>query len=99
MTKELCPLCDRELGEDNIDRHHLVPKSKKGKEQFKIHRICHVKIHSVFTETELAQSYHTWESLKQHEEISKFIKWVSKKPIEFYDSSNDTGARNKKRKR
>ena len=84
---ELCPLCERELGNINIDRHHLVPKSRKGKEQFSIHRICHVKIHSVFTEKELEKKYNTWEKLKSHPDIASFITWVKKKAPEFYDSS------------
>lgn len=92
-----CPLCGRELGALNIDRHHLVPKTFKGKEQFPIHKICHRKIHSAFTERELLRSYHTWEALRGHDEIRAFIDWVAKKPPEFYTrtyTSND-----KKRKK
>jgi hypothetical protein len=94
-----CPLCDRELGDTHIDEHHLVPKSKKGREKAAIHRVCHMKIHATLTETQLAQDYFTWESLKAHEEISKFIAWVQKRPIDFLDTSKDTAQRNKKRRR
>ena len=55
MFVENCPLCGRPLGTVNIDRHHLVPKSFKGTEQFPIHKICHRKIHSVLTEKERAR--------------------------------------------
>lgn len=79
-----CPLCGRPLGEANIDRHHLVPKSLKGREQFPIHKVCHRKIHATFTEKELLRSYHTWEALKGHEDIRAFIEWVAKKPAGFY---------------
>jgi hypothetical protein len=96
---ELCQVCLRELGDENIDRHHLIPKSRKGKEQFSIHRICHRKIHATFTEKELEKKYHTWEMIRAHEEISKFIEWVSKKPSGFYDGSDETKERNKKRRR
>lgn len=84
VADEVCPLCGRVLGTVNIDRHHLVPKSLKGKEQFAIHKICHRKIHSVFTERELLNRYHTWDALRAHEDIRAFIAWVAKKPPEFY---------------
>jgi 5-methylcytosine-specific restriction endonuclease McrA len=80
----MCPLCGRPLGELNVDRHHLVPKSLKGREQFPIHKICHRKIHSIFSERELLRAYHTWDALKGHEDIRSFIGWVAKKPPEFY---------------
>lgn len=82
-----CPLCQRELIEktSSVDKHHLVPKSLGGKEMVLIHRICHQKIHSLFTERELKNTYNTIEKLLSHEEIQKFIKWVSKKAPDFYD--------------
>ncbi|WP_229411094.1 MULTISPECIES: hypothetical protein [unclassified Massilia] len=79
-----CPLCGRPLGTVNIDRHHLVPKTFKGKEQFPIHKICHRKIHATFSERELLRAYHTWEALQGHEDIQSFIGWVAKKPPGFY---------------
>lgn len=85
--EELCPICNRELGEDkNTSKHHLIPKSKGGKhtETILIHNICHQKIHSLFTEKELEKEYFTAEKLIAHEEMIKFIKWLSKKDPSFY---------------
>jgi hypothetical protein len=84
MTEDLCPLCGRALGTVNVDRHHLIPKSLKGKEQFPIHKICHRKIHATFSERELLRSYHTWAALQSNEDIHAFIGWVANKPPEFY---------------
>ena len=84
MTEEICPLCGRTLGDVNVDRHHLVPKTFKGKEQFFVHKICHRKIHSVFTERELLRKYHTWEALREDPDIQLFIEWVGRKPPAFY---------------
>ena len=87
-----CPLCGRVLGTVNVDRHHLVPKSFKGTEQFLIHRICHRKIHSAFTEKELAHKYNTWEALRATPEIQDFLTFVAKKDPGYYApsrSSND----------
>lgn len=82
-----CPLCGRPLGETNVNEHHLVPRSRKGKIKERIHKICHNKIHATFTEKELERGYYTWESLREHEEIRKFIAWVNKKHPGFYDAS------------
>ena len=89
MDEETCILCGRELGSESISRHHLIPKSRGGRysETILIHNICHQKIHSVFTEKQLKQEYNTVEALKGHEAIQKFIKWVSKKDPEFYQSN------------
>lgn len=96
MSEERCPLCGRLLGTVNIDRHHLIPKTFKGKDQFPIHKICHRKIHSAFTERELLQNFHTWDALRGHNEIRTFIDWVARKPPEFY---NRTATSNKKKGR
>ncbi len=87
-AQEICPLCGRQLAEP-YNRHHLLPVSKggKGTETVLMHKICHDKIHAVFTETELKRSYNTIESLQGTEEIGTFIKWVRKKEPEFYDKS------------
>ena len=91
----LCPLCGRPLGTVNIDRHHLVPRSFKGREQFPVHKICHRKIHSVLSERELLQHYHTWEALRAHPDIATFIAWVARKPPGFWAST--ATARSKRR--
>ena len=97
MSDELCPLCGRPLGTENIDRHHLGPKTFKGKEQCPIHKICHRKIHSAFTERELLNTYHTWEALRAHEDIRAFIAWIARKPPGFYTRTYT--AKDKKQRR
>jgi len=84
LSEARCPLCGRPLGTVNIDRHHLVPKTFKGKEQFPIHKICHRKIHATFSERELLRAYHTWEALQGDADMRAFIGWVANKPPEFY---------------
>lgn len=92
-----CPLCGRDLAEP-CNKHHLVPLSKGGKNTRAIllHKICHDKIHAVFTEMELKRYYNTIERLQLHEEIAKFIKWVQNKEPEFYDKSVKTKMRRAK---
>lgn len=101
-----CVICGREDGGEMQD-HHLKPISFKQRQkgivdkanQIRIHKICHQKIHATFSEHELLNYYHTPETIRSHEEIIKFIKWVAKKPIDFYDKNDDTKHRKNKRKR
>lgn len=85
---ENCSLCNRPI-EGKQSKHHLVPVLVGGKdsETVLLHQICHDKIHSVFTERQLAYEYNTISKLLEHEEIKKFVTWVSKKANDFYDSS------------
>lgn len=86
----ICPLCDREMVPGpTIDEHHLIPKLKGGRKgpTVILHKICHRFIHATFTEGELARTYNTIEKLLEQEAVQKFVKWVSKKPPEFYDST------------
>lgn len=92
-AQEPCPLCSRTLGAEHVDEHHLVPKSEGGRDKFKIHRVCHTKIHSSFTERELAASYSDWASLKSHPEMAKFIAWVAKKPAHYIDRNRRSKAK------
>lgn len=81
-----CPLCERKLiPGPTTDEHHLIPKSQGGKDKFLIHRVCHKKIHQVFTEKELMRNYSTWEKLKSHPQMAQFITWVKKRPIDYVE--------------
>lgn len=62
-----------------------------------MHKVCHQKIHSLFTEQELAMQYHDFEVLKEVPELQKFIKWVRKQPIEFIDKNHTSGRLKEKR--
>lgn len=93
-------MCGRELIDGpSVDAHHLIPKSFKGRDTDLVHRICHQKLHSTFSEREMFNWYHTWERILDHPEIKKFVRWVQKKDAEYYDISHDTKDRKRKRKR
>ncbi|MFY0656144.1 MAG: hypothetical protein JXR12_05130 [Neptunomonas phycophila] len=93
-----CPLCSRDIPKEHESKHHLLPKTFKGKEVVVIHKLCHNKIHSVFTERELLQYYHTIERLLENEDMQKFVKWVAKKDPGFYSKTKDQGDRKRKRR-
>lgn len=88
VSENLCPLCGRMMAHP-CNLHHLLPKSQGGKNTpvILLHKICHDKIHAVFTEKELKKYYNSIERLQQNEEMARFIKWVRNKEPEFYDKS------------
>lgn len=89
----VCPLCMRPIPESEQDAHHLVPKSKGGRETRLLHRICHRQIHALFSETELARQYHTAEALLAHPEVDKFVRWVKTKPDDFHERARPSQRR------
>lgn len=102
----MCPLCGRELIQP-IESHHLKPQTFSSRDKtvhnksnrIDLHRICHQKIHSTFSEKQLFDFYHTIQRIQQHEHIKKFVKWVAKKPGDYYDKNIDSKSRKSKRKR
>lgn len=99
MDIKLCPICDRPLTKESASDHHLIPKTFKGKEKVTLHKICHRKLHTVFTEREMLNTYNTIESLLENEDVQTFVKWVAKKDPDYYDGSKDTNQRKSKRRR
>lgn len=99
MNEEICPLCKRPMPEGSYNEHHLIPATFKGKEKIALHVVCHDKLHHTLTEREMQHHYHTIERLLEHEEIQKFVKWVSKQTPDFYSSHKDTCNRKRKRRR
>ena len=84
-TDLVCPLCDRKIPLSQRDAHHLVPKSKGGRDTEYLHRICHRQIHALFTETELARKFNSVEALLVHPDIALFVGWVKTKPDDFME--------------
>ncbi|RYY56550.1 MAG: HNH endonuclease [Chitinophagaceae bacterium] len=85
---DICPLCGRPLA-GPCTKHHLVPMSEggKGTTTVLLHKICHDKIHRVFTEKELKRKYFTIELIQSDQSIREFVKWIQKKEPEYYDRS------------
>ena len=92
----VCSLCGRAIPPAQRDAHHLVPKSKGGRQTTFMHRVCHRQIHAVLTETELARQYATVEALLAHPELKVFVSWIKTKPEDFFVSTRKS-ARVRKR--
>ena len=81
----MCPLCERRIPQSQRDAHHLVPKSKGGRQTEYLHRICHRQIHALFTETELTKQLNSVEALLAHPDIGLFVAWIKTKPEDFIE--------------
>lgn len=69
--------------DETVNAHHLIPRSYGGTAKYAIHKICHSKIHAAIPEKDLARVYNTFEQLRKHPEIAKFIEWVRKRPSDL----------------
>lgn len=79
-----CPLCGREMFEGlSVNKHHVMPKCVGGTELHWMHVVCHSKIHATLSIHDLRTWYHTFERLREHPELAKFIRWVRRKPPGF----------------
>ncbi len=91
----ICPLCGRELPE-KPSKHHLIPRSLKGREIVLLHRVCHRQIHATFTERELYNYYNTIDRILENYNIRKFVKWIKNKPPGFHVRTKNTHRKNNK---
>ena len=84
MSRSLCPVCDRQPLAVSMTRHHVVPKSKGGRETESICRTCHRQLHLVFTNNELEREVNTIEKIRSHPRMQKYLSWVSAKNPDQY---------------
>ncbi|MGD9507271.1 MAG: HNH endonuclease [Geminicoccaceae bacterium] len=68
----------------SVDRHHFLPRAEGGRVAAPVHRICHRKLHTLWSERELAQLYATPEAIRSHPEIWRFVRWLRGRPPEFW---------------
>lgn len=73
-----CSLCGRDTPETYQEKHHLTPRSKKGKETIIVCVDCGNQVHRLFTNNELRDFYNTIEALRADPRMQKWIRWVRK---------------------
>ena len=79
----ICWLCERPLGEP-VERHHPVPKSRKGRLVVDVHPICHRTLHARYTNSEMARLGEDLEAIRSDDEIAAFLRWIANKPADFH---------------
>lgn len=90
-TPPLCPLCERH--NFRVSDHHLVPKSRGGRYTLTICNDCHRAIHAVFTNAELASTFHTVDALRAHEVFGPMVAYIAKQDPRRRVSTARTRAR------
>ena len=78
-----CFLCGRLLGR-RIEYHHIVPKSRGGRETAPVHPICHRTIHAALANREIERDYADPAALRAHPEIARFLVWIRDKAPDFH---------------
>jgi hypothetical protein len=76
-----CRLCKRDVSDIYIQEHHLIPRSKGGKDVEKVCSDCHFQIHVLFNNNELRDFYYSIDKLLESEKIKHWTKWIRKKKI------------------
>ena len=94
MPDAACPVCGREMVPGrSINRHHLIPKLKGGKESFLIHLVCHSKLHSLWSEAEFARTYNKRVARATDPRIIDFVAWLANKDPQFVARNRTANAR------
>lgn len=74
-----CAICQRITPPNFQEKHHLIPKSRKGTETILVCCNCGDQVHKLFTLKEMELKYNTLETLLSHPDIQKWIRWVKKR--------------------
>jgi len=75
-----CSICKRDTPDQCIEKHHLIPKAKKGKECIDVCCDCGNMIHQLFDNKFLAKSLNTLALLLSNDKIQKWVNWIQNKP-------------------
>ena len=79
LIEETCTICGRLIPPLYQEKHHLIPKSRKGKETILVCCNCGDKLHQLFDNKVLEKELSTVEAIREHPNIQKWIKWIRKK--------------------
>ncbi len=71
-----CALCERTVSV--VTKHHLIPKSKGGREMVELCVACHKTLHSFFSNDTLLKELHSLETLRANPDIARYLAWVHK---------------------
>ncbi len=75
---QVCELCGR--GGLELNKHHLIPRSKGGMLTVPICLTCHKQIHVLFDNAMLEQELGSIDALRTHPKMHAYLKWVAKRP-------------------
>jgi hypothetical protein len=79
----VCPVCQRITPYCHVEKHHLIPRSKKGKETILVCCDCGDQLHKLFSVKELAKEYNTIEKILSCPKVTIWVDWIKKRPVTF----------------
>ena len=81
---EVCRLCERDVPREMITLHHLTPKERGGtaEQRVPLCKPCHKQLHAMFSNKDLARTYHSLDSLKAAASLQPFLGWIRKQKPE-----------------
>jgi hypothetical protein len=83
LESDACWLCARPLAR-RVEWHHLLPKSRGGRETVPVHPICHRAIHANLSNAELARDGASVDVLRAQPGVAQFLRWIAGKPPDFH---------------
>lgn len=75
----VCPVCRHEYPRRQLTKHHLIPKSRRGRETVLLCRPCHSQVHAVLSEKELEREFGTLDALLEAPELQSWIGWIRRR--------------------
>ena len=73
-----CVFCKRDIPDQYTMKHHLTPRSRKGKITVVCCCPCGSQVHKLFTLKEMEQKFHTVEEILSDERMQKWVRWIRK---------------------
>lgn len=89
-----CVFCGMDV---STREHHIIPKSKGGKETVSSCETCESFIHKTWSHNELRDTYNNVKTILNNEKFQKFLKWRRKQSPEIVFKSNIGQNRNRKK--
>ena len=86
----LCWLRERPLGR-RVEYHHIVPKSRGGRETAAIHSICHRMLHRTFRNAELGVFGRRVAMIRADPRVGRFLAWIANKDPDFHAPTHRRG--------
>jgi 5-methylcytosine-specific restriction endonuclease McrA len=81
MDTLACSICGRIAPDAScMERHHLVPQGRAGKDTIPVCVDCGNQIHMLFSNNDLRYKYNTLEALLSDERVQKWVRWIRKRP-------------------
>jgi hypothetical protein len=74
-----------------VERHHVVPKARGGRDTEPVHPICHRAMHAALSNRELEEYGADRDRLAADPRMQPFLRWVADKPPDFHAPTRRAG--------